>query len=123
MLRIVHDGGTFRVHSGQDAGVWCVHIEGIIGGDTPDEELDGVFEGIHVATVGRPEVVVELGQLQHAGSGAVRALLRWLRRIEAEPRTGRYVVRVQSDPRHPWQRTSLRNLARMCGDVMVLTEK
>jgi hypothetical protein len=120
MLRIVHDGGSFRVHSGPQGGVRRVRIEGTIGGDAREDDLDEVFDVIHRAAGGHGQLELDLESLQHAGSSAIRAMLRWCRRVGEVPPARRYVIEVMSNPGHPWQRTSLRNLVRSAGGILVL---
>jgi len=116
VFRIVHDGGSFRVH--REAGGVRVRIEGVVGHEADEDGLVATFDALHREALGGDRLELDLVGVPHMSAVGLRALLHWVRRIAGEEPRRRYTLVLLSNPDHPWQRTSLRNLARIAGDTL-----
>jgi len=120
MLWIVHDGGSFRVLREENEA--CVRIDGVVGPEADEAGLVGALEAIHREFAGCARLQLDLRSVPHMSAVGLRAMLHWLKQIAGEDPPQRYRIVALSDPQHAWQRTSLRNLARLAGDTFEIEE-
>ena len=116
MMRIVHDGGSFRVL--REEGGAHVRIDGTVGPEADEDGLVDTIEMIHRDSLGRDHLDLDLQGVPYMSAVGLRVLLHWIRRITDETPDQRYRIVSLSNPDHAWQRSSLRNLARVAGDLL-----
>ena len=67
------------------------------------------------------EVHVDLGDLYCMNSSCLKAFVSWIYKVNT---TGRqYQIRLQMNPRQPWQRRSLEPLKRLAPAVVILEDR
>ena len=116
MLRIVHDGGSFRVL--REEGEARVRIDGVVGPEADEDGLIETIEVIHRDTLGQDRLELDLRGVPYMSAVGLRVLLHWIELLNSEMSAPRYQIIALANPEHDWQRTSLRNLSRIAGDVL-----
>jgi len=84
--------------------------------------LDRFLKLLHknLTDEGRTSVAVDLGELYFMNSSCLKAFVSWIYKVNT---TGRpYQIRLQMNPRQPWQRRSLEPLKRLAPAVVFLDE-
>jgi hypothetical protein len=64
------------------------------------------------------EVTVDFRDLEFMVSSCFKSLLTWINRVKEAEAAGRYRIRFLSDPRHQWQKRSLRSLQAFSQDLV-----
>lgn len=120
MFRILHDGGSYRVLEAEQGRPVHYRIDGQIHEREPGTELLAVIERMHTSGLGRGLVELDIHNLAFVNSVGLKALVRWVQLLQGATSLERYRLRIQPDFEHGWQRTSLRDLARLAGPVLEL---
>jgi hypothetical protein len=84
--------------------------------------LDRFLKLLHknLTDEGCTSVAVDLGELYFMNSSCLKAFVSWIYKVNT---TGRpYQIRLQMNPRQPWQRRSLEPLKRLAPAVVFLDE-
>ena len=120
MFRILHDGGSYRVLEAEQERPVSYRIDGQVIEPEPGTELFAVIERMHTSGLGRGLVELDVRNLTHVNAVGLKALVRWIQLLQGTTSLERYRLQIQPDFEHGWQRTSLRDLARLAGPVLEL---
>jgi hypothetical protein len=84
--------------------------------------LDRFLKLLHknLTDEGCKSVAVDLGELYFMNSSCLKAFVSWIYKVNTSGRP--YVIRLQMNPRQPWQRRSLEPLKRLAPSVVFLDE-
>jgi len=123
MFRILHDGGSYRVLEAEQGRPVHYRIDGQIHEREPGTELLAVIERMHTSGLGRGLVELDVRNLAFVNAVGLKALVRWVQLMQGATSLERYRLRIQPDFEHGWQRTSLRDLARLAGPVLELVSE
>ena len=123
MFRILHDGGSYRVLEAEQGRPVHYRIDGQIHEREPGTELLAAIERMHTSGLGRGLVELDVRNLAFVNAVGLKALVRWVQLMQGATSLERYRLRIQPDFEHGWQRTSLRDLARLAGPVLELVSE
>jgi anti-anti-sigma regulatory factor len=82
--------------------------------------LDDLLGRVHEETVRapRPEVVVDLRDLDFMNSSCFKLFLTWIMRVQELPEAGQYGIRILSDGDKHWQRRTLGALSSFATNIV-----
>jgi hypothetical protein len=82
-------------------------------------DLAAYLEAIHRAALAgnAAEIVLDLQGLEFMSAACLRTMLAWVAEVHRSPR---YVARLVSDLRRPWQRRTFESLAEFGGESVCL---
>jgi hypothetical protein len=87
------------------------------------EELGPFFDAVHTAAIATSpprEVIFDVKEVEFMSSSCLSKLVAWLARIRDLEAAARYKVRIQYDPKVPWQKRSLRAVQFFAPELVTL---